>query len=88
MESSEHVSFEVIIILRTIKILLKEEQRCTSNESMKMKQPPVIKVGSTVIKALSLTSVSGFLFLRSTQLLSNNQSKSTPLCIVILAEKF
>lgn len=45
---------------------------CIANESMKMKQPLVVKVVFTVIKALSLTSVSGFLFLRSAQLLSNN----------------
>lgn len=60
MENTEHVSFKAVIILKTIKM---KNRDCISTESMKMKQPLVIKVGSTVTRVLSLTSVSGFLFL-------------------------
>ena len=48
-----------------------KNRACASNGSLKMKQPLVSKVYSTIVKASSLTAVSGFLFLRDAELLSD-----------------
>lgn len=68
MQSTKQVAFKAVVIIKTIKM---KNRVCTLNESLKVKQSQVIKADSTIVKASSLTSVSGFLFLRNVQLLSN-----------------